>query len=134
MKTIAIGSQDGVNRSEWYSYNPMSSVTTLATSGSDGSSTLGGMDQSCADFVLMASPIRGEAASHLNFLLKLFWFTCSLVGARSQLVCILSRSSAYPCHMHSLIFIPVHSMTALPVCAKSEAVRHACVAKGMFLL
>ena len=38
----------------------MSSVTTLATSGSDGGSTLGGLDQSCGDFVLMASPIRGK--------------------------------------------------------------------------
>ncbi|KAL3131609.1 hypothetical protein ABBQ38_007906 [Trebouxia sp. C0009 RCD-2024] len=53
------GSQDAVNRSEWYSYNPMSSVTTLGTSGSDAASTLGGLDQSCADCVLMASPIRG---------------------------------------------------------------------------
>ena len=54
------GSSDGVNRSEWYSYNPMSSVTTLATSGSDGGSTVGGLDQSCGDLVLMASPIRGK--------------------------------------------------------------------------
>ena len=49
----------------------MSSVTTLGTSGSDGSSTLGGMDQSCADFVLMASPVRGGAPFHLSFLLDL---------------------------------------------------------------
>lgn len=55
------GSHDAVNRSEWYSYNPMSSVTTLGTSGSDAASTLGGLDQSSADCVLMASPIRGES-------------------------------------------------------------------------
>ena len=56
-----VGSQDAVNRSEWYSYNPMSSVTTLGTSGSVAGSTLGGLDQSCADCVLMASPIRGDS-------------------------------------------------------------------------
>ena len=50
-----------MNRSEWYSFNPISSVTTLGTSGSDTASTLGGLDQSCADFVLMASPIRGQS-------------------------------------------------------------------------
>ncbi|DBA68558.1 TPA: hypothetical protein ACH3X2_013589 [Trebouxia sp. C0005] len=53
------GNQEGVSWSEWYSYNPMLSVTTLGTSGSDRGSTLGGVDQSCQDFVLMASPIRG---------------------------------------------------------------------------
>ena len=58
---VTAGSQDGVNRSQWYSYNPMASVTTLATSASDGGSTLGGLDQSCADFVLMASPVRGDS-------------------------------------------------------------------------
>lgn len=58
------GSGEGVNRSEWYSYNPMSSVTTLGTSGSDGGSTLGALDQSCGDLVLMASPIRGESPQH----------------------------------------------------------------------
>ena len=63
---MSIGSQDAVNRSEWYSFNPISSVTTLGTSGSDTTSTLGGLDQSCADFVLMASPIRGE----LSYLLQ----------------------------------------------------------------
>ncbi|KAL3136152.1 hypothetical protein ABBQ32_007169 [Trebouxia sp. C0010 RCD-2024] len=57
------GSHDAVNRSEWYSYNPMSSVTTLGTSGSDAASTLGGLDQSSADCVLMASPIRGTWAT-----------------------------------------------------------------------
>lgn len=58
---VCTGSQEAVNRSEWYSFNPISSVTTVATSGSDSASTLGGLDQSCADFVLMASPIRGQA-------------------------------------------------------------------------
>ncbi|DBA98665.1 TPA: hypothetical protein ACH3X1_014446 [Trebouxia sp. C0004] len=53
------GNQEGVRRSEWYSYNPMLSVTSLGTSGSDRGSTLGGVDQSCQDFVLMASPVRG---------------------------------------------------------------------------
>ncbi len=38
----------------------MSSVTTLGTSGSDGGSTFGGVDHSCGDLVLMASPIRGD--------------------------------------------------------------------------
>jgi len=58
--TLCSGNQEGVSRSEWYSYNPMLSVTTLGTSGSDRGSTLGGVDQSCQDFVLMASPIRGD--------------------------------------------------------------------------
>ena len=60
--TVCSGNQEGVSRSEWYSYNPMLSVTTLGTSGSDRGSTLGGLDQSCQDFVLMASPVRGEAS------------------------------------------------------------------------
>lgn len=66
-----VGSQDAVNRSEWYSYNPMSSVTTVGTSGSDAASTLGGLDQSSADCVLMASPIRGQHLLVLILLLLL---------------------------------------------------------------
>ena len=65
---LGAGNQEGVNRSEWYSYNPMSSVTTLGGSGSDGASTLGEVDQSGQDFVLMASPIRGGPSSS-----PLFW-------------------------------------------------------------
>lgn len=85
----ATGSQDGVNRSEWYSYNPMSSVTTLATSGSDGGSTFGGVDQSCGDLVLMASPIRGEASSCfclLVFFAFFFFLTvhCLFVSFKSS--------------------------------------------------
>ena len=69
---LGAGNQEGVNRSEWYSYNPMSSVTTLGGSGSDGASTLGEVDQSGQDFVLMASPIRGGAFLSLSVL----WVFC----------------------------------------------------------
>ena len=61
---VHAGSQDSLarnlTRSDFYGFNPMASVTTMGTSGSEaGSSTA--VDQSCGDMVLMASPIRGTA-------------------------------------------------------------------------
>ena len=114
---VPVGSHDAVNRSEWYSFNPISSVTTLGTSGSETASTLGGLDQSCADFVLMASPIRGQSLHPLQRGVSrcMHWTgLCGWVQSLGKSLCYLCHVQCNP--LHAALFFACMQQTCLQAC------------------